>query len=49
MGGGRRRFYRGILKGIGLKTPIASMAGIGPKRAEALNNKGIRTVEDTRF
>jgi ATP-dependent DNA helicase RecG len=37
------------IKAISLKTPIASMAGIGPKRAEALNNKGIRTVEDLLF
>jgi len=36
-------------KAINLKTPIASMAGIGPKRAEALNAKGIITVEDLRF
>jgi ATP-dependent DNA helicase RecG len=31
------------------KTPIAAMAGIGPKRAEALAAKGIRTVEDLLF
>src|SRR5271166_4375991 len=37
------------VKAISLKTPIASMAGIGPKRAEALNNKGILTVEDLLF
>jgi ATP-dependent DNA helicase RecG len=37
------------IRAIGLKTPIAAMAGIGPKRAEALNNKGIRTVEDLLF
>ncbi len=34
---------------IGLKTPISSMAGIGPKRADALEAKGIRTVEDLLF
>ena len=37
------------IKAISLKTPIVAMAGIGPKRAEALNNKGIRTVEDLLF
>ena len=37
------------VKPLTLKTPIAAMAGIGPKRAEALNNKGLRTVEDLLF
>jgi ATP-dependent DNA helicase RecG len=37
------------VKPLSLKTPIAAMAGIGPKRAEALNAKGIRTVEDLLF
>ena len=37
------------IKPLTLKTPIAAMAGIGPKRAEALNAKGIVTVEDLLF
>ncbi len=37
------------IKPLTLRTPIASMAGIGPKRAEALNNKGILTIEDLLF
>ena len=37
------------VKPLTLKTPIAAMAGIGPKRAEALNDKGIRIVEDLLF
>ncbi len=37
------------IKPLTLKTPIAAMAGIGPKRAEALNNKGIITIEDLLF
>jgi len=34
------------IKKVGLRTPVASMTGIGPKRAEALEAKGIRIVED---
>ncbi len=37
------------IQAISLKTPISAMAGIGPKRAEALAAKGIRTVEDLLF
>src|SRR5580704_7808258 len=37
------------IQAISLKPPIAAMAGIGPKRAEALAAKGIRTVEDLLF
>ena len=31
---------------INLRTPVASIAGIGDKRAEVLEARGIRTVED---
>src|ERR1700730_6835855 len=37
------------VKPLSLKTPISAMAGIGPKRAEALNAKGIVTIEDLLF
>ena len=37
------------IKPLSLKTPIVAMAGIGPKRAEALNARGISTVEDLLF
>jgi len=37
------------LKPLTLKSPIAAMAGIGPKRAEALAAKGIVTIEDLLF
>jgi ATP-dependent DNA helicase RecG len=37
------------IKPLSLKTPIAAMVGIGPKRAEALQAKGIRVVEDLLF
>ncbi len=37
------------IKPLTLKSPIAAMAGIGPKRAEALNARGIITVEDLLF
>jgi len=37
------------LQKIGPGTPVASMTGIGPKRAEALEAKGIRVVEDLLF
>src|SRR5208337_1019814 len=32
-----------------LKTAVSAMTGIGPKRAEALANRGIATVEDLLF
>jgi ATP-dependent DNA helicase RecG len=34
------------IKPLSLKTPISAMAGIGPKRAEALATRGIVSVED---
>src|SRR5579862_7654391 len=37
------------IRPLTLKTPIVAMAGIGPKRAEAFNAKGIITVEDLLF
>src|SRR5260221_14359475 len=37
------------IKPLSLKSPIAAMTGIGPKRAEALEAKGIRIVEDLLF
>ena len=38
------------IKTLTLKTPpVAAMAGIGPKRAEALNACGILTLEDLLF
>src|ERR1700730_4669560 len=37
------------VKPLSLKTPVAAMAGIGPKRAEALANRGITTIEDLLF
>ncbi len=37
------------IKALTLKSPIAAMAGIGPKRAEALNARGISSVEDLLF
>ena len=37
------------IKPLSLKTPIAAMTGIGPKRAEALEAKNIRVVEDLLF
>src|ERR1700737_3308775 len=36
-------------KSVTLKTPISAMAGIGPKRAEALRDRGIINVEDLLF
>jgi ATP-dependent DNA helicase RecG len=37
------------VKPLSLKSPISAMAGIGPKRAEALADRGISTVEDLLF
>src|SRR5579872_6609498 len=37
------------IRAITLRTPISAMAGIGPKRAEALEAKGIRSVENLLF
>src|SRR5579872_1333531 len=37
------------IRAITLNTPISAMSGIGPKRADALAARGIRSVEDLLF
>ncbi len=34
---------------LGIESPVAAMAGIGPKRAAALEARGIATVGDVMF
>jgi ATP-dependent DNA helicase RecG len=38
-----------VATALALKTPVAALAGIGPKRAEALAERGLANVEDLLF